>query len=78
MVPAAQTGRETEPAKMFLLQDAMLMEKTQLVTMSPHIADMVATADRQHAAMSTMNMKNTDVSIMLVHCMGYINLMPCM
>jgi hypothetical protein len=73
----AQTGKETKPAKMFTVDEALLVEKKHLAAFSPPMSNFVAKADEEHANMKKGNMTKPEVDIMLV-CNGpFVNLMPC-
>ncbi|KZP24053.1 hypothetical protein FIBSPDRAFT_1012348 [Athelia psychrophila] len=71
VTPAAISGAEQDPVRMFSLQEATLMEKQHLPAFHPQAAVLVATTDNHHAQ------TNTDAALTLVFCPGVaINLIP--
>lgn len=72
-IPAALSGVEQDPPRMFKLREATLMEKRQLAIFNPQSAVLVATSDSQDAQTST------PANLLLVFCTGVaINLISNM
>ena len=62
---------------MFIVDEALLVEKKHLALFSPPMSNFVAKADEEHANMKKGNMMKPEVAIMLVYCGSFVNLMPC-
>lgn len=76
VTPDAQAGKINKSSKMFKVEDASIVMKSQLSAL-PGASEVITKADSEHEKIPKEERMKENLFLVLIVCGPHINLMPC-